>query len=75
MPDDRLGDRLVALVVPRAAGFDGAALVAWSADRIVHYKRPRIALAVEALPRGGNGKLDRGAWRALALRLVPASAP
>ena len=38
-------------------------LEARAAERLAPYKRPRLYRAVEALPRAGNGKLDRRALR------------
>ena len=58
VPDERLGERPVALVVPRD-GFDADEFLAWASDRVAPYRRPRAVLTVPALPVGNNGKLDR----------------
>ena len=69
--DERLGERPVALVVPRGS-FDAGEFLAWAAGRVAPYRRPRAAVAVEALPLGKNGKIDRRAAANLAERLVGA---
>ncbi|MBV9946110.1 MAG: acyl--CoA ligase [Myxococcales bacterium] len=61
VPDARRGDELVALVVPRRVPFDPVAFLAWSAERVAGYRRPRTAIVVDALPRGRHGKIDRAA--------------
>lgn len=65
VPDERLGEVPVALVIPRD-GFDADEFLAWAAARVAPYRRPRKALLVDELPRGRNGKLDRRAARAMA---------
>jgi long-chain acyl-CoA synthetase len=63
LEDDRLGDRLVAVVAP-AGDFDPETFLAWSRDQVAGYRRPAEVVVVEGLPRGANGKLDRaGATR------------
>ena len=69
LPDPRTGQRLVALVVP-AAGFDAAGFLSWSREAVAGYRRPQAVFAVEALPRGGNGKLDRRGATSLASSLA-----
>jgi acyl-CoA synthetase (AMP-forming)/AMP-acid ligase II len=66
VPDDRLGDRLVAVVVP-GRGFDADAFLAWAKDQTAGYRRPTQVVAVDELPRGANGKVDRNAATELAL--------
>jgi len=60
IPDDRLGDRLVAVVVP-GTSFDEEGFLAWAKERVAGYRRPSTVVEVEQLPRGANGKLDRAA--------------
>jgi acyl-CoA synthetase (AMP-forming)/AMP-acid ligase II len=67
VPDERTGERLVALVVP-ADGFDPDAFLAWAHDQVAGYRRPRDVVVVGSLPRGAHGKLDREAATALAAR-------
>jgi long-chain acyl-CoA synthetase len=69
VPDDRLGERLVAMVVPDEA-FDEHAFLAWSRARTAGYRRPSDVVEVEQLPRGAHGKVDRAAATELALRTL-----
>jgi acyl-CoA synthetase (AMP-forming)/AMP-acid ligase II len=67
---DRLGERLVAVVVP-TDGFDAAEFLRWARDQVAGYRRPTEVVTVDAIPRVGNGKLDRdGATRLAAEALV-----
>ena len=68
-PDPRLGELLVALVVPRAAAPQD--LARFAAERLHPHDRPRRWLVVAALPRGPAGKLPAAAARALLERLAP----
>jgi amino acid adenylation domain-containing protein len=52
--------RLVAFVVPRGA-FDAAAIRAELAARLPAYLVPSLVVAMDALPRTANGKVDRRA--------------
>lgn len=68
VPDARLGERPVALVVARdGATFDPDAFIAWASRTVAGYRRPRAAWCVAELPRGPNGKIDRARAAALAL--------
>ncbi|MGB8621851.1 MAG: class I adenylate-forming enzyme family protein [Paracoccaceae bacterium] len=42
---------------------DEDALKTFAAERLARYKQPRIFIHMEALPKGGNGKLNRKALR------------
>jgi long-chain acyl-CoA synthetase len=58
IPDDRWGETVMALVIPR----DGAApaadeLVAFARERLAGYKLPRVVSFVEELPRTPSGKV------------------
>ncbi|WP_246081575.1 AMP-binding protein [Nocardioides litoris] len=60
VPDDDLGQRIVAYVVgPGLAGRAGVddELVALVADRLSAHKRPRRVVVVDALPRNAMGKV------------------
>ena len=59
VPDARLGEEVVALVVPRAQPCDVDELQSLVRDRVASYKYPRLVLAVDALPRGASGKIER----------------
>lgn len=67
VPDDRLGDRLVAVVVP-GPGFESGEFLAWAKEHTAGYRRPAAVVEVDDLPRGANGKVDRDAATDLALR-------
>lgn len=58
VPDDRLGDRPVAVVVP-AGDFDADAFLAWTKEHIAGYRRPTRVVETDELPRGNHGKIDR----------------
>jgi acyl-CoA synthetase (AMP-forming)/AMP-acid ligase II len=64
VPDDRLGERLVLAVVP-GGEYDEARLRTFVAERTSGYRRPRELLAVDGLPRGNHGKIDRERTTAL----------
>lgn len=67
VPDDRLGERLIALVVPtRRADFDPDAFLEWAAEQVAGYRRPREVVVVDEIPRGNNAKVDRDAATTLA---------
>ena len=57
VPDDDLGQRIVAYVV--GAGVDGGQLQAWVAGRLSAHKRPREVRVVDALPRNALGKVQK----------------
>jgi acyl-coenzyme A synthetase/AMP-(fatty) acid ligase len=59
-PDPEWGERVVACVV--ASDTVGAdELLAWGADRLAPYKRPREVRFVDELPRNAMGKVVRSA--------------
>jgi 3-oxocholest-4-en-26-oate---CoA ligase len=64
LPDPRFGSR-VAAVVSATEPLDVDALVAHVAGELAGYKVPRQVVAVAAVPRAANGKLDLAAVRAL----------
>jgi malonyl-CoA/methylmalonyl-CoA synthetase len=62
VPDPEWGERVVACVVASDAGATGAAaLLAWAAERLAPYKRPREIRFVDELPRNAMGKVVRAA--------------
>jgi O-succinylbenzoic acid--CoA ligase len=65
LPDPEWGEVVAAVVVPVEGAFDADAAGAWSRERLAPPKRPRRWLPVDALPLNANGKVDRGAVRAL----------
>jgi len=70
LPDDRLGERPVALVVPKGDNFDVDAFLAWSKDAVAGYRCPREVYVVDQIPRGHNAKVDRAAATELAKGLT-----
>jgi O-succinylbenzoic acid--CoA ligase len=65
LPDDRLGERVVAVVVP-AAGHDAPSVEEVRGivvERLDRYAAPREVVVVDALPLRGPGKVDRAALR------------
>ncbi len=68
LPDPRLGERVVAVVVPSgvdAAGVDTDAVTRLVAARLDRFAAPREVFVVAALPMRGPGKPDRAALRDL----------
>ncbi len=64
VPDADWGERLVAFVVPSAAGRpDPASLDARCLAAIARHKRPRQYFVVESLPRNPAGKVLKTALR------------
>jgi malonyl-CoA/methylmalonyl-CoA synthetase len=63
VPDPEWGERVVACVVAAEGASDAAAgtLLAWTADRLAPYKRPREVRFVDELPRNAMGKVIRAA--------------
>ena len=61
LPDDRFGQRVVAVVGVRAgAEADEAALRAFVRDHLAGYKNPKQIVVVDAVQRAPNGKADYG---------------
>jgi len=77
-PDERLGERIHALVVPRnegsAPGLTPAELYAFLSTRLERHKQPDVLYFARELPAGRTGKADRGRFAAMleARELVPA---
>lgn len=72
VPDDRLGERPVALLVPAGGGVDADAYLEWAEQAVAGYRRPQAAFVVDDLPRGNNGKLDRRAATDIAIARLEA---
>jgi len=71
VPDPRLGEEVMAVVVrsPEGADLTADELVEWSRDRLAAYKYPRLVEFVDALPLGPSGKVLK---RELTARFGPA---
>ncbi len=63
VPDPEWGERVVACVVASdtTANAEAMALLAWAAERLAPYKRPREIRFVDELPRNALGKVVRAA--------------
>jgi malonyl-CoA/methylmalonyl-CoA synthetase len=58
-PSDEWGELVVAVVVPAPGARDPDALLAYAAEQLAAYKRPRRVRYVDALPRNALGKVLR----------------
>ena len=70
VPDPHWGETGFAVVEAIGSAPDAATLRSELRQRLAGYKMPRHLHVVPALPRLANGKVDRRALRALALRLA-----
>ena len=67
IPDERLGERVAAIVVPApgsgelsgSGGLSGAGLAAFCGQRLARYKIPEVWGAAESLPANAMGKIIR----------------
>lgn len=59
VPDDRKGERVVAVVVRDDPALDEVRLRAFWSERLVDYQRPKNVVFVDALPRNAMGKVLR----------------
>ncbi len=66
VPDDRLGERPVAVVVAEE-GFDAEEFLAWTKEYVAGYRRPTRVVETDELPRGNHGKIDRSTATDLAV--------
>ena len=65
VPSDRWGETVKAVVVVRpGASLDPAELIAWTRDRLAHYKCPTSVDIVAELPRNATGKVLKHELRA-----------
>jgi acyl-CoA synthetase (AMP-forming)/AMP-acid ligase II len=63
-PSDEWGEVVTAWVVADGASpLDPGAVLAYAAQRLASYKRPRLLRVVDALPRNAMGKVQRSALR------------
>jgi acyl-CoA synthetase (AMP-forming)/AMP-acid ligase II len=59
-PDERLGERVHAFVVPRPGSSPGAdGLIAFCRQRLAHFKCPRSVTFLSSLPRTGSHKISK----------------
>ncbi len=59
-PSEEWGEVVTAWVVPAGPPPSPGDLMAYAADRLAPYKRPRLVRFVDALPRNAMGKVQRG---------------
>ena len=60
VPDEKWGEAVKAIVVPRPGQApDRDSIVAWARERLAGYKIPKSIEFVDALPRNPSGKLLR----------------
>jgi acyl-CoA synthetase (AMP-forming)/AMP-acid ligase II len=60
LPDERMGERPVALVVPHdPMQFQEEAFLQEAATIVAGYRRPRHAMIIDDIPRGNHGKINR----------------
>ncbi|WP_269449576.1 MULTISPECIES: o-succinylbenzoate--CoA ligase [unclassified Gordonia (in: high G+C Gram-positive bacteria)] len=65
LPDDRLGEKVVAFVIPSdTSRFDAERIRGAVVERLDRYAAPRDIIEVDELPLRGPGKIDRRALRA-----------
>lgn len=69
VPDERFGQRVVALVEPEGAEvLSEQALIDHVKASLASYKAPRRVLVLDSLGRGPNGKLDHQRLREIAVQ-------
>jgi long-chain acyl-CoA synthetase len=62
---EKWGETIRAVVARKpGAGLDEAALIAWCRERMTHFKCPTSVVFVDALPKGGTGKVQKTVLRA-----------
>jgi len=64
-PDERLGQRIHVLVLPRDPSLTPKELRAFLAGRLEKYKQPDVLYFAAELPSGRTGKADRGRFSAM----------
>jgi len=65
IPDDVYGESVLAVVVPRKDRRpDESGIIAFSAERLARYKKPRKVVFVEELPKNAAGKVTKNVLRA-----------
>lgn len=63
-PDNEWGERVTAIVVPRAGlAVSEAAIIAFCREHLAHYKAPRQVIFVPDLPRNAMGKVQKADLR------------
>jgi acyl-CoA synthetase (AMP-forming)/AMP-acid ligase II len=66
LPDDRWGEVVAAAIVCRnGSTLDAPALGDWSDEQLAGYKKPRVVLLLDELPKGSTGKISKRDVRTL----------
>jgi fatty-acyl-CoA synthase len=63
VPDERLGERVIAVVLPAAGQIEPGELVAFAESRLSRYKRPAEWIVATTLPRTSTGKVRKHVLR------------
>lgn len=63
LPDDDLGEQVVAAVVASDALLSAETLIAWCRERLAPYKKPRTVVFRSTLPRNALGKVEKHVLR------------
>lgn len=64
VPDERWGEAVMAVIVPKDGPFDEAGFWTWARTRLAAYKVPKSLAFVDQLPRNYSGKVLKHALRA-----------
>ena len=75
VPDQRLGEAIHAVVVPKANAPDPDALRRWAAERIERYKVPDAIYVRDTLPLGDTGKVRRAGVADIARAVMTTAGP
>lgn len=72
VPDERLGERVMAVVQPRAASkISPQSIISYLSERLARYKVPEEIFVVEELPRNAMGKIERKNLSELVMKTPP----
>ena len=63
VPDAKWGEAIAAAIVPDENGVDLKDVIAYAAENLAGYRKPKYYLVVDALPRMASAKIDRNALK------------
>jgi O-succinylbenzoic acid--CoA ligase len=63
IPDEKWGERVAALVVPKQEGLSEESVETFCRERLAGYKLPRLIAVTDSLPRTASGTIKRPAVR------------
>ena len=75
LPDDDLGEKVVAAIVPHDAAPSWEAILEHCSERIASFKKPRDLYVLDALPRNALGKVQKHLLRTTLLAMAPLQRP